>query len=314
MYATIVEWIRWTPHPETWLLIGSVIAFGGYTAKVIEPKAVAAGEPPISARQRAWFVAGVLLLWFAADWPLHDLGEDYLYALHMLQHLIITFVVPPVFLLAMPAWLFRFMIGDGGFKRFFTFMSKPLPAAIFYNLVVILTHWSVTVRLSVTNGPVHFLLHLIVFGSALLAWTPVCAPAPEYRCSRPAAMIYLFCLSVIPTIPGGWLANAEGVVYPVYDREPRLWGISVTEDQQMAGVTMKVVGGFYLWALITVIFFKWMNAERIKDGSGSARYRGKLVSPPDSSEFVLAQVGGAGEQDPDSDSGLGNAAGPGDSA
>ena len=75
MYATIVEWIRWTPHPETWLLIGSVIAFGGYTAKVIEPKAVAAGEPPISSRQRAWFVAGVLLLWFAADWPLHDLGE-----------------------------------------------------------------------------------------------------------------------------------------------------------------------------------------------------------------------------------------------
>ena len=231
--------------------------------------------------------------WFAADWPLHDLGEDYLYALHMLQHLIITFVVPPVFLLAMPAWLFRFMIGDGGFKRFFTFMSRPLPAAIFYNLVVILTHWSVTVRLSVTNGPVHFLLHLIVFGSALLAWTPVCAPAPEYRCSRPAAMIYLFCLSVIPTIPGGWLANAEGVVYPVYDREPRLWGISVTEDQQMAGVTMKVVGGFYLWALITVIFFKWMNAERTKDGSGNARYRGKLVSPPDASEFVLAQVGGA---------------------
>jgi putative membrane protein len=212
----------------------------------------------------------------------------------MLQHLIITFVVPPVFLLAMPAWLFRLMIGHGRFQRFFKFMSRPLPAAIFYNLLVILTHWSVTVRLSVTNGPLHYLLHLLMFASALLAWTPVCAPAHEYRCSRPAAMIYLFALSVIPTIPGGWLANAEGVVYPVYDRDLRLWGVSVTEDQQMAGVTMKVLGGFYLWALITVIFFKWMNSDKAPSGSestgsGSSRYRGKLVSVPDVDEFVMAQ-------------------------
>ena len=275
MLATNVDWLDWAPHPEAWVLVGTIVAFAVYVVRVIEPKVVATGEPPITTAQKRWFLLGISLLWIASDWPLHDLGERYLYAMHMTQHLLITFVVPPIFLLATPAWLFRLMLGEGRFRQFFAKVSRPLVAAIFYNILVILTHWSVVVRLSVTNGPVHYGLHLLLFTSAILAWTPVCAPAREYRCSPPSAMIHLFLMSVIPTIPGGWLANAEGVVYPIYDRDPRMWGISVTQDQQLAGVIMKIMGGFYLWALITAIFFKWMNVDRVK---GRKEYRGTLVS------------------------------------
>jgi hypothetical protein len=65
--------------------------------------------------------------------------------------------------------------------------------------------------------------------------------------------------SVIPTVPGGWLTFAENPVYKIYDRPYRLWGIDVINDQQSAGAIMKILGGFYLWALITILFFKWAS-------------------------------------------------------
>ena len=49
---------------------------------------------------------------------------------------------------------------------------------------------------------------------------------------------------------------AEDVVYKSYDTPLRLWGISAVEDQQIAGATMKVGGGMFLWAIIVFLFFK----------------------------------------------------------
>ena len=61
----------------------------------------------------------------------------------------------------------------------------------------------------------------------------------------------------MPTVPGAWLIFANGAVYHVYDIPQRLWGISVTSDQQAAGAIMKLVGGTYLWVLDAIIFFTW---------------------------------------------------------
>ena len=57
--------------------------------------------------------SGIVLLWLAADWPIHDIGEQYLYFVHMIQHLVLTLVVPPVMLLATPEWLARLVVGEG---------------------------------------------------------------------------------------------------------------------------------------------------------------------------------------------------------
>ena len=56
-------------------------------------------------------------------------------------------------------------------------------------------------------------------------------------------------------------------MYRVYDTAFRLGGISAVSDQQVAGVIMKLGGGFFLWSVIFVIFFKWsarhQEAERV---------------------------------------------------
>ena len=66
-------------------------------------------------------------------------------------------------------------------------------------------------------------------------------------------------------MPGAWLTFADGAVYRVYDIPQRLWGVSVTSDQQTAGLIMKLVGGFYLWSVMAVIFFRWAYGQQSGD-------------------------------------------------
>lgn len=250
-------------HTEVWLLVALVIAMGVYAVRVIGPKVVPEGEPIVTRRQKGWFVAGVLTLWVASDYPLHDLSEQYLYSLHMVQHMLLTFVMAPMFWLAMPEWLARLLVpADGKGYRLLKRLASPIAAGLIFNALVALTHWSVIVNTSVQVGPFHYLVHLVVVASALLMWVPVCGPWPELRLSPMGQCIYLFMMSVLPTIPGAWLSLAGAPLYEVYDRPVRLWGVSVIDDQAMAGLFMKVIGGAYLWGVIIVIFFSWGLAEQ----------------------------------------------------
>ena len=76
----------WHPHPDVWLLFGSIIA-----AYVIAGRrhAAVSGEP-VEPRKTRFFLAGIGVLWLGADWPIHDLAERYLYHVHMEQHLLFT--------------------------------------------------------------------------------------------------------------------------------------------------------------------------------------------------------------------------------
>ena len=265
MFAAIDPW-AWQPHPEVWLLIAGIVGLGFYAARVIGPKVVTPGTEVVSTRQRRFFVLGVVMLAIAADWPMHDIAEEYLYSVHMIQHLLITFFIPIFFLQATPEWLARLILGGGDQERtWLGKLAKPVVAGIIFNVLAGLTHWNGIVQLSFDSGPFHYGIHLVMFSSALLMWLPVLGPLPELRLSPPAQMVYLFLMSIIPTIPAGWLTFADNPVYPAYDTIDRLWDISVVSDQQAAGFVMKVIGGFFLWGLIAIRFFRWAAAERASD-------------------------------------------------
>jgi putative membrane protein len=94
-------------------------------------------------------------------------------------------------------------------------------------------------------------------------WMPVCGPLPERRLKAPAQMIYLFCQSIIPTVPSAWLILADKPVYKVYDVPDRMFGWSTVTDQQLAGLLMKLGAGTYLWILIVIVFFRWVSDEDV---------------------------------------------------
>ena len=259
-------------HAEVWLLIAGVVAVGWFAARVVQPKALAAGYEPITAMQKTWFGLAVLSMWIVSDWPIHEIAEAHLYFVHMGQHLFLSMLIPAMFVLAIPRWLFELVLTPGG--RAWNLLrtgSKPVVAGITFNALTMLLHWSRLVQWSFESGALHFLLHLLVFTSGLLMWMPVIGPDKEWRLSPLGQCFYLFAMSIVPTVPGGWLVFAEDVVYRHYDTPERLWGIDVLADQQAAGVVMKLVGGFFLWIVIFTIFTRWATNELRQDEEDRTR-------------------------------------------
>ncbi len=259
--AEVDPW-RWQPHPEVWFVVASVVVLGVVAARVVGPKVVPAGEPVVTGRQRAAFVAGVAVLWLASDWPMHDVAEEQLYLVHMVQHMLFTLVLAPLFLIAMPEWLGRLLLGgDGHGARAVRWVTRPIVALVLFNALALVSHWPSFVNTTIEVGALHYLAHLAFVLTALALWFPVCGPLPEKRMSLPGQMGYLFVVSILPTVPSAWLILAEGVVYDSYAKTAELSGIGPVTDQQAAGLIMKLAGGFYLWGIITVIFFRWASRD-----------------------------------------------------
>lgn len=258
----------WHPHPDVWLLV--VVLGGGYifALRRLGPRHVPAGGRPATGAQMVAFGGGLLTLWLGADWPLHDLGEGYLYSVHMSQHLLFTLVAPPLLLLGTPAWLARELLRPPRLFAVVSRLARPVPALIVFNALIVVTHWPAFVDFTLRSEVSHFAAHTAIFGSALLMWCPVAAPLPELRpLSPPAQMLYLFLQSIVPTVPASFLVFAERPIYRFYETVPRLWGLSAGEDQRIGGLLMKLGGGVLLWAIIAVIFFRWHAEEESNDRS-----------------------------------------------
>lgn len=252
--ANIHPW-RFQAHPEVWLIVFVVTVGYIYMARVIGPR-VLGTEPAITRRQGVSFVAGVLILWGASDWPMHDISEEYLYSMHMLQHMMLSYFMPPLILLATPKWMFDVVMSDGRARRIVRVLSKPIVAGLLFNAVVMITHIPDLVNRSVSNGLLHYSLHVLVVTTALFMWMPICGPDKSYQMGYGGKMIYLFLMSVVPTVPAAWLTFADGAVYEHYDIPVRVFGLSVTTDQQLAGAVMKTGGSVFLWSIIIFIFFR----------------------------------------------------------
>lgn len=246
---------RFQQHIEVWVLIIAVVASYTYAVRKIGPRIVTTGEV-VTRKQLTAFIVGVLMLWLASDWPIHDISEEYLYSVHMFQHMMYSYFVPPLVLLATPYWLFDLIFSSTRSRRVINFATKPVIAGVLFNLVIMITHIPALVNQSVSNGPLHYALHVLVITSSLLMWFSVCGPDKQRHLSYGGKTIYLFLMSVVPTVPAAWLTFAEGAVYKHYDIAVRVWGLSVTTDQQVAGAIMKTGGSIFLWSIIVFIFFR----------------------------------------------------------
>src|SRR3990172_7171008 len=261
----------WHFHPDVWLLL--LALEGGYLAAIARRRRKAApGEEVATRRKVVLFTAGVAVLWIGADWPVHDLAERFLYSVHMVQHMLFSLVAPPLLIAGMPAWMLRRMLEPRPIAAAAGFLTRPLVAMLVFNGALLFTHWPAVVQASVGSEPIHFALHALVFGSALVMWWPVMSPLPELPAlPAPGQMLYLFFQSLAPTIPAAVLTFGHSPLYPVYQTFPRIWGIGALTDQLVDGLIMKLGGGLILWGVIATVFFRWFGQER-RDGWDSLKF------------------------------------------
>jgi putative membrane protein len=256
-------------HLSVLAVMGGLI--GVYLAAAARHERATGERLPPGRRYR--FLGGVAALLLAAGWPIHDLAESYLYSMHMLQHMLFTFVAAPLLLTGMPAWMWRALLRPAPLRAAWALLTRPLVALLVANGVLLFTHWPEVVSLSVGSELAHFSLHALLLGSAIVMWWPVLSPLPELPAlSRPGQLIYLFFQSLAPTIPASFLTFGTEPLYRIYATFPRIWGIDPLTDQLIAGLVMKLVGGAILWVIIAAIFFRWGH-EETTEGWDALKFR-----------------------------------------
>jgi len=229
--------------------------------------------------QNRLFIAAVVLLWLATDWPLGLLGASYLASAHMLQFLLYTMAVAPLLLLGVPEWMARRIAGRLRLYRILGRCAKPVVAGVLFNGILILTHspWAVDNFRASQLGS--FGMDLLWLVGGLLVWVPLVSPIPEHRMtSYPGRMAYLFLsLGVIPAVPGGFLTFASFPLYATYELAPRVHGLGATTDQQLAGLVMKLGGIPIVWGTIVVLMYRWSEISRAE--GAEARLLNKSTLP-----------------------------------
>ena len=225
----------------------------------------------VERRQIIAFSAGVLLIFLALFSPIHDLSGR-LFSAHMVQHVLLTVVMPPLLLLGTPTWLLRPLLRFASVVRIWRRVTHPILAFALFNLVFAMWHLPVFYNATLGNVFVHELEHVLFMATGVLVWWPILSPLPELsRLSYPALMVYLFLLSIAQTPLFAILTFSDLVLYPGYIGT-QVWGISTVTDQQVGGIIMKMVSAGIFLLILTIVFFRWFSSEERQEAEETELY------------------------------------------
>jgi putative membrane protein len=258
--ATGVSWTSGAIHPDVVLGVAALaLAYGwGWRAHARR----GGGSPG----QPVCFGAGCLALLGALNGPLHDLSDAYLFSAHMVQHLVLTLVVPPLLLAGTPGWMLDRLLAPVLRGRLTgppaRALARPLPQLAVYTVTLVAWHLPAPYALALEHHGWHVVQHLTLLGAATLAWWPVLSPstlAPALPYG--AQLLYLFVFGMPMTVVAAMITAAEEVLYPFYAAAPRIADLTPLADQRLGGVIMWVPAGLVPLALFTIVFFRWVAAE-----------------------------------------------------
>lgn len=222
----------------------------------------------------AAFLAGLGAIWIAAASPL-DVFSNLLLSAHMLQHLVLMTVVPPLLLLGSPAApllrsLPRGLVRDGAgpllgapaVERLGRALSHP--AAGLLALVLAMWGWHVPAayELALSSPRWHGVEHACFLAAGLLFWWPVVRPFPARPRPAWAIPVYFLAGDLANTALAAVLTFSDRVLYPSYADAPRLFRLSALGDQTLAGLLMWVPGSLVFLLPAAVITARMLGPER----------------------------------------------------
>lgn len=272
------EW-AWSLHPS--VLIGTGLLGALYFYGIGPLRRRYGWGPPASPGQILSFCTALLVLVLSLNGPVHDLSDYYLFSVHMVQHLVLTLVFPPLLLGGVPGWLVRPLLVRRGILPAARFLTRPLMAAVVFSAVVAVWHLSPFYDLMMRSHQVHIATHLMFLAAATLMWWPVMSPLQELpRLSNGVAMLYLFLVGIPMQAVAALITFSDKILYPWYVAAPRTFGLSPLDDQRLGGLLMWIPGNLWIFAAIAVLFFRWAREEDEETGPGTAIPQARLHPPP----------------------------------
>lgn len=256
---TVLYEFAWSLHPS--ILIGTGLLGALYFWGIGPLRRRHNLGPPAKPWQVASFSAGLLVLLASLNGPIHDLSDYYLFSIHMVQHLILTLLLPPLLIAGTPGWLLRPLLRHKAVLAAARVLTHPVAAGVIYSATIAIWHLPPAYDLMMRNHDVHIATHLMFIATATLLWWPVMSPAAELpRLSLGLGMLYLFLIGIPMQLVAAFITMGD-LLYPWYAAAPRTWGLSPLDDQRLGGLLMWVPGNLWMFLAIGVLFFRWAKEE-----------------------------------------------------
>jgi cytochrome c oxidase assembly factor CtaG len=266
--AVLVSWS--IPPAATFAIVLAALAYlrGAWLLR-------RAGYPNLPALRIAAFLLGLFALWFALASPL-DTFSSFVLTAHMLQHMTLMMVAPPLLLLGeplvpivrgMPRFAAREFAGPflnwpvAG--RIGLFLTHPMTALVLMGAVMFIWHVPGPYELAVRSGAWHWFEHACFFFVSLIFWWPVIQPWPSHsQWPRWAIVPYLVVADLQNTALSAVLVFSDRLLYPSYGTGPSLFGFPPPEDQAAAGAIMWVVGSLVFLIPAALIAMQCLSRKR----------------------------------------------------
>lgn len=204
------------------------------------------------------FVLGLVSLYLTLGSPLDLVAAHFLFSAHMLQHMLLIYLVPPLLLAGIPPWMLYPILRGARLFWLARLLTKPLVAFILFNLILILWHMPAFYEATLSSRVLHNLEHVSFLLAGILMWWPILSPTPQLRrLHYGSQLIYIFGLSVTQLPLVGFITFSPNLLYPSYALAPRLFSLDPLADQQLGGVIMSLFGMIVLTTVFTLVFFRW---------------------------------------------------------
>jgi cytochrome c oxidase assembly factor CtaG len=207
----------------------------------------------------AGFLLGLVLIWIAVASPLAS-GDAHLLTVHMVQHLVLMSLAPPLIWLADPVRLLFCAVPSRltgsvvlpiarwrPIQRFGRLLGHPVVCWVAATTALVAWHVPALLTLTLHSSAWHVIEHASFLVGGLLFWWPVVEPWPTSSTERPwSIVLYLFLATLPCDVLSGFLVFSERIAYPMYLSAPGHSSVSVLDDQQRAGALM--------WTAVTIIY------------------------------------------------------------
>ena len=212
-----------------------------------------------------YFLAGLLTIWVALETPIDTVSDAYLDSVHMLQHVLLGFVAPPLLLLG----LSHDMAARLASVSFVRAVTEPVPAQVIAGTVMVFWHVPALYDATLRSESLHVFEHLTFIAGGVVLFWPVLGDTSRWsrwHMSPVAKLLYL----LVATLPQDGVALAllfsRDPFYDFYTHVPRLvTGLTPVIDQTLAGAVLMVLGKAAMTVCGLAVFFDWFGAEHRED-------------------------------------------------
>ena len=216
---------------------------------------------PVVAWRRIIFWLGIALVLVALVSPLDTIGENDLFFIHMVQHVVLGDLAPLCFVAGLTGPILRPLLAFRVVDRL-RILTHPFVALPVWALGLFVWHVPYLYDAALHHSAIHALQHTMFFTAGGLMWAPVLEtlPAPEWF-GTGIKIAYIAFVRMIMLILGNVFIWSTSAFYPRYVHDTPKWGITAVHDQNFAGVVMMGEG-----SAVTLTALAWLFLRMASEG------------------------------------------------